>query len=225
MKNVLQRGILVNTEQRAAYINDFQDAIGEADAYISDNAGHRPAPIFVCHERPSEAIGHHVKDLASYYPKLTASQLGNCLSPFFQKRRAPSAPYFSAYTIYTPEVVKLVEKTLVHTGISGNGDAALSEFWTILSAVLARFRVLAHKELFHGTALRTKDSIIKHRLLFAADQNELEGMRYIENQYAQLEPSERNDPLAVDMFWTLQLVCRARELRYTLPETYAYILG
>jgi hypothetical protein len=202
----------------SAYLRDFEAQIREVDDYVSTKEGHAPSLIFVYEERPDKADGHHVEDLASYYPKLKFIDGSN------RPKKAGRPPlYFSTYLIYAPAVARFIERTLERTSLSGYGDQAIREFWIMLAVTLVRFRVVAQKELFRGIKLRNKESMVKYRLLFTESNNEIEGLRNIESQNARLTLKHRSDISNVDTFWTLQLFSRVLESGHTFEEAMEYI--
>jgi hypothetical protein len=206
--------------RRSLYLRDFEAQIRAVDVYVSDRAGHAPSLILIYEESPNKAGGYHVEDLASYYPRHKVVFINAPIQP---KRVGRPALHFSAYVIHAPMVTKFVEQTLERSTLSGYGDQTISEFWIMLAVTLVRFRVLAHKELFPGVKLRTKEDMIKHRLLFARSNNEIEGLRNIESQYTRLTPRDREDPYNVDTFWTLQLFSHALESGCAFEEALEYI--
>lgn len=208
--------------QQLLYLRDVYARIRDVDAYLSTKARCKASSILVCTDRPQKGTGYHVNELASYYPTVTLADINRPI-PFLKKKEDKPDRSFSAYLLYAPVIVQLIERTLKRTSISGHGDAALSEFWNIIAVVLTRYRVLAHKEFFPNCKLRVREDMIKHRLLFTTGTNELEGLRNMESQYAQLTPADRSDVHDVDIFWTLQLVVNALESGRTREESWDFI--
>jgi hypothetical protein len=206
--------------RRSAYLRDFETQIRVVDTYISAKVGNAPTLIFTYEERPNQPGGYHVEDLASYYPQLTAAFPDTAKGS--KAARKPML-HFYAYLIYAPAVIRFVERALERSTLSGYGDMAIHEFWVMLAVTLTRFRVLAHKELFRGIKLRTKEDMIKYRLLFTASNNEIEGLRNIESQNVRLTLNKKSDVYTVDTFWTLQLVAHALESGRTFEEALEYI--
>lgn len=203
------------------YLDDFQERIKDIDSSVSAKTGNPPALVLAYEERPDEPNGYHVLNLASYYAQLEFARLDT--SPHLNIVGNPTLR-FSAYLVYAPMLARYVERTLERSSLSGNGDRAIYEFWTMLAVTLVRFRVLAHAEMFHGAKLRTKEDMIKHRLLFTTSKNEIEGLRSIESHYAKLMPLDQSNAHDVDTFWTLQLFAHALESGFTFEEALEYII-
>lgn len=210
----------MDATRRFAYLHDFEAQIREVDMSVFGKNGHPLSNICIFEERPDKAGGYHVLNLASYYPQLSLVFVGK---PNWHKKTARKTVFVNAYTIYTPMLEQFVERTLERSTLSGNGDQAIVTCWAIFAVTLARFRVLAHKEFFPGVKLRTTKSMVKYRLLFTDDGNEIEGCRTIEQQFAKLTAKQQSDAHNVDIFWTIQLVDRALACGQTFDEALLYV--
>lgn len=182
--------------------------------------GHPLSNICIFERRPDEAGGFHILDLAGYYPKLPLV-FDNITDS--KKKATKKTVVVNAYAIYVPSFEQFIERTLERSTLSGHGDQALMTCWAIFSVTLARFRVLAHKEFFPGVKLRTMKSMVKYRLLFTENENEIEGYRNIEEEFAKLPATQRSAPHGVDIFLTIQLVNRALQSGYTFDEALEYV--
>lgn len=211
----------MDATRRSAYLHDFEAQIREVDMSVFGKGGHPLANICIFEERPHKAGGYHVLDLASYYPQLPLVFVS---TPNWHKKKATRKTIsVNAYAIYAPMLEQFVERTLERSTLSGNGDQAIATCWAIFAVTLTRFRVLAHKEFFPNVKLRTIKSMLKYRLLFTEGDNEIEGCRNIEQQFAKLTTKHRSDAYNVDIFWTIQLVDRALACGHTFDEALAYI--
>lgn len=209
----------MDATRRSVYLHDFEAQIREVDMSIFGKSGHPLANICIFEERPDKAGGYHILNLASYYAQLPLV----FVSTNWHKKETRKTVSVNAYTIYAPMVEQFVERTIERSTLSGNGDHVIMTCWSIFAVTLARFRVLAHKEFFPDVKLRTMKSMVKYRLLFTENNNEIEGYRNIEEQFAKLTAKQQGDPHNVDVFLTLQLVDRTLQSGHTFDDALEYV--
>lgn len=116
------------------------------------------------------------------------------------------------YVIWTQPIICWLEMILEGKLLSmGRGHAAIKERWFLLSLALVRARTISHKEWFPELRMRTKESLVKHRDLFAKQGDDLAGPRATLREFRISDEKLKHDPVRLDIYVTLQLIVAALE--------------
>jgi hypothetical protein len=202
-------GILSN-EHRQLLLNDFKKEIERVDHLVFGGRGLVSAQVFHMSEVDqgwTELV--RILDFVSLF----STRLSGVIP--FHKETASETPIAGAqvidrYVILTTPVSAWLDKVFVngfdHTG---EADFALKGCWMLLAYAIVRTRVLRHTEWFPEARLRTKETIIRHRALFADKAGgEISGVRRL-HEIALKATQTFHHPILIDVQLTTALIAQA----------------
>jgi len=201
---------ILSEEHRQLLLNDFKKEIERVDHRVFGSRGLASAPVF-----PVGEIGKEWTEFVCLlnFVSLYSARLSGVI-PFHKETSdetsIPHAQMIDRYVILTTPVSAWLDRAFVdgfdHTGES---DFALKGCWMLLAYAIVRIRVLMHAEWFPEVRVRTKETIIRHRALFADKAgDEISGVRRL-HEISLKAAQAFHHPILIDAHLTTELIARA----------------
>lgn len=206
----MSRSGVLSEEHRQLLLNDFKKEIERIDHRVFGSRGLVSAPVF-----PVGAVGQEWTELVRIlnFVSLSSTHLSG-VTPLHKETageiHSADARVIDCYAILTTPVSAWLDKVFVdrfdHTG---EADFALKGCWMLLAYAIVRVRVLMHAEWFPEVRVRTKETIIRHRALFADKAgDEISGVRRL-HEIGFKAAQVFHHPILIDVHFTTELIARA----------------
>lgn len=201
------------------YLGDLANNIREIDERIFHSIGKPYCEIILLNEFPESVMsGSHIARLATFAVKTPTVHASSAFT-FPAKREC--------FIIWGTNVSERLEYLLMRDKIHGIGDTAIKKIWFVIALMLARLRVLAHKEWFVGVELRTRKSVLRYRRFFPDDGDEIGALRkllFAFDSHVHIPLFATNPALRGDVCWTLRLVAEALDQEQPLEKALRFIV-
>jgi len=206
----MRRYGVLSEGHRQLLLDDFKKEIERVDHRVFGSRGLASAPVF-----PVGEIGKEWAELVRIlnFVSLYSAHLSSVLplhKEAADETQIADARMIDRYAILTTPVSAWLDKIFVdgfdHTG---EADLALKGCWMLLAYAIVRGRVLMHPEWFPDVHVRTKETIIRHRALFADKAgDEISGVRRL-HEIGIKAAQVFHHPILIDAHFTTALIARA----------------